>query len=198
MLHYYGDGRQSFCRRGGEVVTETDGALAKAALRGDRSAFAELYDRRARLIRAICFDTTNDLHSAADLTQEVFLRAYSKLDSLREPERFAAWLTGIARQVCREWRRGRLRDRQMACPLPEGVEPAARPREADRCLETLREALARLPERERLSLQAFYLQGLDAEQARTVLGLSKSTFYRVLAKARERLAAIYCREEVGS
>ncbi len=179
-------------------MTETDGALASAALRGNRSAFAELYDRRARLIRAICFNTTSDLNSAADLTQEVFLRAYSKLDSLREPESFAAWLTGIARQVCREWRRGRLRDRQMACPLPEGVEQAARPREADPRLDALREALTQLPERERLSLQAFYLQGLDAEQARSVLGLTKSTFYRVLAKARQRLAAIHRRVEVGS
>ena len=179
-------------------MTETDGALASIALRGDRSAFAELYDRRARLIRAICFNTTNELHSAADLTQEVFLRAYSKLDSLREPESFAAWLTGIARQVCHEWRRGRLRDRRMARPLPKDVEPAARRHEADPRLENLREALTKLPERERLSLQAFYLQGLDAEQARSVLGLSKSTFYRVLAEARERLAAIYRREEVGS
>jgi RNA polymerase sigma factor (sigma-70 family) len=179
-------------------VSETDGALVGAALRGDRSAYAELYDRRARLIRAICFHTTGDLHSAADLTQEVFLRAYSKLGSLREPESFAAWLTGIARQVCREWRRGRLRDRQMACSLPEDAQAADRQNEADPRLETLREALMQLPERERLSLQAFYLQGLDAEQARAVLGLSKSTFYRVLAKARERLAAIHRRVEVGS
>jgi RNA polymerase sigma-70 factor (ECF subfamily) len=179
-------------------VKETDGALARAALRGDRSAFAELYDRRARWIRAICFDTTNDLDAAADLTQEVFLRAYSKLDSLREPDSFAAWLTGIARQVCREWRRGRLRDRKMACPLAEDVETTASDRRPDPRLETLREALRKLPERERLSLTAFYLQDLDAEQARAVLGLSKSTFYRVLAKARERLAAIHCREEVGS
>jgi RNA polymerase sigma-70 factor (ECF subfamily) len=179
-------------------VIETDGALARAALRGDRSAFAELYNRRARLIRAICFDTTYDLHSAADLTQEVFLRAYSKLDTLREPESFAAWLTGIARQVCREWGRGRLRDRQMAGPLAEDVEPAARQPKADPRLEALRDALTELPERERLSLQAFYLQGLDAEQARAVLGLSSSTFYRVLAKAREHLAAIYRRAEVRS
>lgn len=180
------------------VVSETDGELVAAALRGDRTAFAELYDRRARLIRAVCFNTTGDLHSAADLTQEVFLRAYSKLASLRKPESFAAWLTGIARQVCREWRRGRLRDRQMARSLPEDVPSAEREAEADPRLETLQEALMQLPERERLSLQAFYLQGLDAEQARAVLGLSKSTFYRVLAEARERLAAIHRRVEVGS
>jgi RNA polymerase sigma factor (sigma-70 family) len=86
----------------------------------------------------------------------------------------------------------------MACSFPEEVQLAARQHEADPRLETLREALTKLPERERLSLQAFYLQGLDAEKARSVLGSSKSTFYRVLAKARERLAAIVCREEVRS
>lgn len=83
----------------------------------------------------------------------------------------------------------------MACRLPEDVEPSAHDREVDPRLETLREALNRLPARERLSLQAFYLQDLDAEEARTVLGLSN---YRVLAKARERLAAIHRRVEVGA
>jgi RNA polymerase sigma-70 factor (ECF subfamily) len=179
-------------------VCESDGDLAKAARQGDRSAFAELYDRRARWIRAVCFNTTNDLHSAADLTQEVFLRAFSKLGSLREPESFAAWLTGIARQVCREWKRGRLRDRRLARPLPTDLEPPERSRKADPRLDSLWEALARLPESERISLQAFYLQELDAEQARSVLGLPKSTFYRVLAKAREHLAAVYRRAEVRS
>jgi RNA polymerase sigma-70 factor (ECF subfamily) len=179
-------------------VSQSDGALVRAARQGDRSAFAELYDRRARWIRAVCFNTTNDLHLAADLTQEVFLRAFSKLGSLREPESFAAWLTGIARQVCREWKRSRLRDRQLARPLPTDVEPAERSRRVDPRLESLREALARLPERERLSLQAFYLQELDAEQACSVLGLPQSTFYRVLAKAREHVAAIHRRAEVRS
>ncbi|MCA9237155.1 MAG: sigma-70 family RNA polymerase sigma factor [Planctomycetales bacterium] len=179
-------------------MNETDGALVTRARGGDRPAFAELYDRRARLIRAICFNATSDLHTAADLTQEVFLRAYSKLNSLREPERFTPWLAGIARQTCREWRRGKLRDRKLASPLPDGWEPAACDREVDPRVESLREALAKLPERDRLSLQAFYLQGLDAEEARTAVGLSQSTFYRVLVKARRRLAAICRQLEVRS
>ena len=179
-------------------MNETDGALVTRARGGDRPAFAELYDRRARLIRAICFNASDDLHTAADLTQEVFLRAYSKLNSLREPERFTPWLAGIARQTCREWRRGKLRDRKLASPLPEGWEPAACDRAVDPRVESLREALAKLPARDRLSLQAFYLQGLDAEEARTVVGLSQSTFYRVLVKARQRLAAICRQLEVRS
>ena len=66
----------------------------------------------------------------------------------------------------------------------------------DERIALLRNVLATLPERERLSLQAFYLSGLDAEQARTVLGLSKSTFYRVLAQACERLEGALRRQEV--
>ena len=98
----------------------------QGVLSGDRAAFAELYDRRGRLIRAICFESTHDLQAAAELTQEVFLRAMEKLQRLRDPQRFAPWLVGIARRVCREWRRGRLRDRCRLVPAARrfGGRPA--------------------------------------------------------------------------
>lgn len=174
----------------------SDGTLVEGVLRGDRAAFAELYDRRARLIRAVCFATTHDLDAAAELTQEVFLRAYAGLKTLRDRNRFAAWAVGIARQVVREWHRRRRRDRRTgdSSALLQLVQSEAPP--SDDRLETMRVAVNALPERERLALQAFYLQGLDAEAARAVLGLSKSTFYRVLAAARERLAEKLRQQEV--
>ncbi len=92
-------------------MAATDETLVLGTLNGDQAAFAQLYDQRARLIRAICYDEKLDPESAADLAQEVFLRAYKKLGTLREPGKFAAWLVGIARQVCREWRRRRSRER---------------------------------------------------------------------------------------
>ena len=52
------------------IVPATDGTLVLGVRNGDRAAFAELYDRRARLIRAICHDQTRDPETAADLTQE--------------------------------------------------------------------------------------------------------------------------------
>ncbi len=181
-------------------MAATDATLVLGVLRGDHAAFAELYDRRARLIRAICYDATGDLHPAADLTQEVFLRAYRTLGELRDPHRFTAWLTGIARQVCREWRRGRLRE-QAGIPrlvvrseTSEVAEGDGRP--DDRIL-MLRTAIATLPEKERLALHAFYLQEQDAEQARTVLGLSRSGLYRVLSCARRRLKRILSKQEVS-
>jgi RNA polymerase sigma factor (sigma-70 family) len=189
-------------------VAASDGTLVLGVRNGDRSAFAELYDRRARLIRAICYDATHDLHAAADLTQEVFLRAYKDLGKLHDPQRFAAWLVGIARQVCREWRRRKLRDERKVASFAarqEATQTAVDPPD-DRLIE-LRDAIASLTEKEqrrvpsltekeRLALHAFYLQGRDAEEARTVLGLSRSGFYRVLSSAVERLRRALNKQEV--
>jgi RNA polymerase sigma-70 factor (ECF subfamily) len=177
-------------------VPATDKTLVLGVLSGDQAALAELYDRRARLIRAVCFDTTHDLDAAADLTQEVFLRAIQKLGGLRDPQRFTAWLVGIARQVCREWRKQRISDRRRKLALSEAAVPPAPDDRPDERITFLRDALGALPENERLSLQAFYLQGFNAEEARSVLGLSRATMYRVLSRARQRLRAILSRQEV--
>jgi RNA polymerase sigma-70 factor (ECF subfamily) len=178
-----------------------DGTLVIGTLNGDRSAFAELYDRRARLIRAVCYDETCDPEAAAELTQEVFLRAYRDLRRLHVPDKFTAWLLGIARQVCREWRRKRGRERRAMAVFSDKLAFTDRWTEPpDGRLLELREAIAgtaptgkggrSLTEQERLALHAFYLQSRDAEEARGVLGLSRSGFYRVLSSACERLRVI--------
>lgn len=174
----------------------SDATLVQGVLSGDHNAFAELYDRWAGLIRAMCFDATRDLDTAEDLAQEVFVRALQKLGSLRDPRRFVSWIMGIARLVCREWRRGRLQDRKRLTSLADDLPSTTGEDASDERVTFLGEAVAALPERERLSLQAFYLQGLDAEQARSVLGLSQPTFYRVLASARQRLRQALNRQEV--
>jgi RNA polymerase sigma factor (sigma-70 family) len=179
-------------------VTVKDGTLVLGAINGDRNAFAELYDRRARLVRALCYDETHDLHLAADLTQEAFLRAYKNLRRLHDPDKFAAWLVGIARQLCREWRRKQGREERATARLTERhVQAGCEVDPPDERLMELRDAIAgrltqggrhrSLTQQERLALHAFYLQGRSVEEARGVLGLSRSGFYRVLSSACERL-----------
>lgn len=177
-----------------------DGTLVIGTLNGDQSAFAELYDRRARLIRAVCYDETRDNHVAAELTQEVFLRAYRDLRRLHLPNKFASWLVGIARQVCREWRRKRGREKRAMAGFSDCLAVSAQWADPPSgLLMDLREALAgtvdrdgrrSLTKQERLALHAYYLQGRDIEEARGVLGLSRSGFYRVLSSACKRLGTI--------
>jgi len=126
----------------------------------------------------------------------VFCRAYARLGTLRDPQRFGPWLTSIAKRVCHEWRRGRLREARRSTPLSDEIAVAQPEDASDDRLGVLRDAVGRLPERERDSVRAFYLTGLDAEEARTVLGLSRSSFYRALTSARERLRRTLRREEV--
>ncbi len=164
-----------------------DSECVRAVLAGDTVAYGELYDRYARLVRAVCFDWTGDLAEAQDLSQEAFFRAYRRLDSLREPERFGQWLMGVTRMVCREWRRRRLRAPVQTYSLDATTTVAAEASPCESELDPLYQALQSLPDRERWAVHAFYIQEQSTERAMATLGLSRSGLYRVLQRARKRL-----------
>lgn len=166
-----------------------DADPVRAVLGGNRAAYAELYDRYAPLIRAICYDATRNLPHAQDLSQEVFLKAYCNLGTLRDPDRFAAWLVGIARNECRNWLRRRSRDRHEYVDRVPDVADGGSSDGDERTVASI-EAMRLLPERERLALNAFYLQGESADAIRAVLGLSSSGVYRLINRARQRLAEL--------
>jgi DNA-directed RNA polymerase specialized sigma24 family protein len=90
----------------------SDIELVRAVIAGDRAAYGTLYDRYAPLVRAVCYDHVRNLADAQDLAQDVFLRAYERLDRLRKSDSFGRWLVAIARHRCREWRRQVSRDRR--------------------------------------------------------------------------------------
>ncbi len=173
-----------------EPVPPSDAELIQAVLNGDGSAYAELYDRHARWVRAIAFDTTKDLDEAQDLAQEAFLRAYHNLRSLREPERFGAWLHTIIHTICLEWLRRHAREPDTNADAVLELRPGPLPLSNDETIEQVREAIASLPEREREAVHVFYLLEQSAEEAGTVLNLSRSGLYRLLGRARQRLGRL--------
>lgn len=175
------------------MVEPSDEMLVLAVLTGEREAYEKLYDRYAALVRAVCYDTTRNLADAQDLAQDVFVRAYEKLEQLREPERFGRWLVAIARLRSREWLRQRLRNSNRRFEVGN-VESVVGDPPDDSRIELLREKILMLPERERLALHTFYLQGKSADSARKIMGLSRSGFYCVLDRARKRLERLLTRE----
>jgi len=176
------------------LTTPSDKMLIRAVFAGDKAAYETLYDRYAPLVRAVCYDTTGNLADAQDLAQDVFMRAYEKLDRLRDPERFGKWLVGIARLRCKEWRRQRLRSQNKSVRLNDDQAVAPDPPDDSR-IELLREMITTLPEKERLALHTFYLQGNSADNAHRIMGLSRSGFYRVLERARKRLEKLLIAEQ---
>ena len=81
-----------------EVHVQADAELVKAALKGQRQAFAELVKRYERAVRAVAMNVLADSHAAEDVAQDCFVIAYQKLSELRKPEAFGYWLLKIARR----------------------------------------------------------------------------------------------------
>lgn len=175
----------------------TEEQLVRATSAGDRSAYAILYDRYAPLVRAVCYDYSRNLADAQDLAQDVFLRAYQRLDQLRKPESFGPWIVSIAKRRCAEWRRQVFRDRNKRERSQELRQAGTGP-ERDGELPELGRLIAALPEKERLALNAFYLRGKSVEEARRIVELSRSGFYKVLKQALTRLRRSLLQESEGA
>ncbi|OHD19115.1 MAG: hypothetical protein A2004_03400 [Spirochaetes bacterium GWC1_61_12] len=81
--------------------------LVREAVRGNRRAFGELYDRYAKRLYAYLYYRTLNRELAEDLAAEAFLNALEKLLSFRpEAGSFPAWLYGIARHALVDHFRG--------------------------------------------------------------------------------------------
>jgi RNA polymerase sigma-70 factor, ECF subfamily len=172
-------------------ILPEDAELVRAVLAGDRSAYGTLYDRYVRLIEAVCFDWTRDVGEAQDLCQDIFLLGFQRLGALNRPDRYAPWMLGVARRICRDWRRACRREKARIERIADRQRPAATPSgdcdgEADDA-RRLHEAILRLPGRERLAVQGFYLLDDPASRIQAILGLSRSGLYRLLERARARL-----------
>lgn len=177
----------------------SDRPLVERTLAGDKLAFEALYDKYGRLVRAICYDATREMTAAQDLGQEVFLRAYTKLPTMKNSDNFGGWVCGIARLAGKEWRRKKGRDRHEFNENLAAIAPApAIEDEEDERLNVMRDAMGELDEQERFALHAFYLQGQSAMEARMTMDLSQSGFYKLLDRARSNLGrAIKSRQEAS-
>src|SRR5438309_11590096 len=74
-------------------------ALVRAAQRGDRQAFGDLFERFERHVMAIGLRRLGDYGEAQELCQDVFIQAMKKIRQLREPQAFAGWLRAITNRM---------------------------------------------------------------------------------------------------
>ncbi|HMQ33896.1 MAG TPA: sigma-70 family RNA polymerase sigma factor [Chloroflexaceae bacterium] len=100
----------------------SDEVLIGACRRGDESAWDILVDRYKRLIFAIARRAGLDEELSADVLQRVFTILVERLDTIEQPARLSAWLTGIAR---REAWRARRREHVAARVAGVGIESLA-------------------------------------------------------------------------
>lgn len=164
-----------------------DAALVQAASRGDREAFAALVAPRLDRLYATATLILRDSARAEDAVQDGLVRAWRDLRSLREPERFDAWLRRVVVNACRdESRRGRRREADVRLlPEHDGVTMDGASRLADR--DELDRGLAGLSTDHRATLVLHYYLGLPLTDIADALAIPLGTAKSRLHHAREAL-----------
>ena len=88
-------------------TTPADADLVRATLAGQREVFGQLIERYQRRATSVAYRLLGDLHDALEVCQESFVRAFRKLDSLEDPDRFGPWLLRIVTNMSLNFRRSR-------------------------------------------------------------------------------------------
>lgn len=75
--------------------------LVLQAAQGNKAAFGALYEETGRTVYFSCLKLLGDPQLAEDITQETYLTALQKLDTLAQPENFPAWVNRIGINLCK-------------------------------------------------------------------------------------------------
>jgi RNA polymerase sigma-70 factor (ECF subfamily) len=165
--------------------------LVRRAQQGDRQAFGELAQQFESAVYAVVMRRLRNQAEAAEVTQEVLMRAFRKLPQLREPERFVGWLKRIAvrMSINRAVRRPR---ETMTAPENFSGLTAAPNAPIDGVLRSeragqVRCGLKQLRRLDRETLLAFYFEGQSLKEMSDRFSSPIGTIKRRLHTARNRL-----------
>jgi RNA polymerase sigma factor (sigma-70 family) len=172
---------------------QNDAELVKAVLNGDKHVFAELVRRYERPVRAVALDVVGNYHSAADVAQDAFVRAYERLAELRRLESFGPWLMKITRRCALDSVRQKTKEIRLDTKIVAGIENPNG--QLDEEKQRLLAAVVKLPKAERQVVMLRYFGENSVNEVADILGRKVGTVTKQLSRARVRLRKILERSE---
>ena len=162
-----------------------------AATGGDREAYGRIVRACQNTVTAIALAITRDVAISEDIAQEAFLKAWQRLDRLKNSASFLPWLRQITRNLARDYLRanhGRALSGE-AAEIAIGMAADPSPTPSQRLLQTEEERVASeiissLPEDSREILLLFYREGQRSQQVADLLGISDAAVRKRLSRAR--------------
>ncbi|MFR3788200.1 MAG: RNA polymerase sigma factor [Agathobaculum desmolans] len=170
------------------------------ARRGELSAFEELVRKYEKRVYAVALRSSGSPEDAADITQEVFLRAWRSIETFRGDSGFSTWLFRITMNMCVD--HARHKQSQPQCqPLVIGEEDAERPipdtaptpeehLDNSELGRELAAALDAVSEEHRRIVLLRDVSGMSYTEIAEVLEISEGTVKSRLARARVALRRI--------
>jgi RNA polymerase sigma-70 factor (ECF subfamily) len=180
---------------------DPDAALMLRVKSGDLEAFEALVEKYKQPVVNVMYRMIHDLDEAEDLAQNAFIRVYQSADRYEASAKFSTWVFTIARRLClNEIRR---RGRHPADSLESSqTEDESRPAKQFQDNQTftppqaflhgelerkIQEAMADLPEKQRLAISLCQENELSYEEIADVLECSLSATKSLIHRGRETL-----------
>ena len=174
--------------------------VVSAAQQGNRSAMEELIRRSQSVVYYNCLKLLGNETTAQDTTQEVFISVFQKLNTLKNPKAYIAWVQRITLNKCKD----RLAATDPLIFVDEYYEDSDRDNEflvsddnavPDKALDNdetrhmIRDLVNQLPVEQRMCVLMFYYDGMSVREIAGVLGVSENTVKSRLNYARNKLKA---------
>ncbi len=185
---------------GGERERPPDEELVRLFLGGDDAAFEELAARYEAVIMNMAYRLLGNRSDAADVCQEVLVLLMRKLGSFRGEAKFSTWLYRVSLNACHDFaRRSRRHISISESPnddLPDieyrlagdGTDSPEASMERTEIRQTVREGIARLPDKFKEVIYLHDLSGYNYKEVAEILDISLGTVKSRLNRARRRLA----------
>ncbi|HUG39416.1 MAG TPA: RNA polymerase sigma factor [Longimicrobiales bacterium] len=167
----------------------TDGRLVHLVLEGDREAYRILVERHEDTLFRRAVALVGDTDVAADIVQDAFLKAYERLGSCSDPDRFGGWVYRSVRNRCLdELRSARRRQTPLAAAanLRSDDDPEA-DLERNAIGTAIRQALETLSAPLREAFVMKHVDGLSYDEIQNATGVARSALKMRVKRAREEL-----------
>ena len=179
--------------------------LIERSRRGDVAAFDRLVRRYERSVFNTAYRLSNSYDDASDIAQEAFVRAWNNLKSFRGDAAFSTWLYRIVTNVFLDDRKRKKtrqhrsleeeRELDESSVARQYEDPSPGPQElaeGDERRRVLEQAIASLPEAQRVMVVMYHTQGLAYEEIAEITGLPMGT-----VKSRLNRARLALRDKLG-
>ena len=177
------------------LASPTDQELVKRVQGGDEQAVSVLVDRHHGVVFRRCVGILGDEDLAADASQNSFLKAFRAIDRFRGEAAFRTWLLAIAgneaRGLFRKVQQRREDTLEDADALPaEGNDPSTQVINRSE-VARVREVLADLPEKQKLSVSLRIFDGLSFREMGEIIdsteGSARVNYHHGIRRLRELL-----------
>jgi RNA polymerase sigma-70 factor, ECF subfamily len=181
---------------------EDDREAILACQRGDRGAFDRLVERHQRDVYRLCFRYVNNHEDAADLAQDSFVKAYKAIGRFRGDSAFSTWLYRIAVNTCLNFRAARkMAQEELSESLADPGKPVVQRMQERELSQQVREAVTRLPEKQRATLILKIYHDLTHEEVAGILGSSvgtvKANLFHAVGNLRKMLGTTAAAGQIG-